>query len=159
MAIVSLTGAQVQLAVAWTGTAPGGSTVPSGTLSSPSDISSWVTNVSVDDSLDLQDITNFGSAGYKQQASALRQLKFTFSALNDYAASQLDQIIYTTIGGLTTLVYVDVKPTSSARGTANPSWVFATYLSDWQPLSAKVGDVPQVSVTWTSTGRYARLTA
>lgn len=161
MAIQVLTNAQVQLSTTWTGTAPGlpGTQTISGTLASASDISAFVQSAGVETSVALQDGTTFGSGGFVSNYAGLKSATLTLNLLNDFAASQLDAIIRTTLGGLGATVYYDVKPTNSARGTSNPSYVGAVILSDWKPITTQVGNLTVVSVSWSTVGQFTTLTA
>lgn len=161
MAIQVLTNAQIQLATGWTGTAPGlpGTQTVSGTLTSASDISAFVQSVGVETAAAMNDGTTFGTGGFMANYAGLKSGTFTLSVINDYAASQLDAIIRTTLGGLGATVYYDVKPTSSARGTSNPSYVGAVILADWKPITTQVGNLSIISVSWQTTGAFATLTA
>lgn len=161
MAISVLTNATVLLGTTWTGTAPGlpGTQTVSGTIASSSDITSFVQSVGVETSAALQDGTTFGSGGFVAQYAGLKSGTFTLNVINDFAASQLDAIIRTTLGGLGATVYYDVKPTSSARGASNPSYVGAVILSDWKPITTQVGNLTVVSISWSTTGQFATLTS
>lgn len=161
MAISVLTNAQVQLSTTWTGTAPGlpGTQTVSGTLASASDISAFVQSVGVETASAMNDGTTFGTGGFVANYAGLKSGTFTLSVINDYAASQLDAIIRTTLGGLGATVYYDVKPTNAARGTSNPSYVGAVILSDWKPITTQVGNLSIISVSWQTTGAFATLTA
>jgi hypothetical protein len=161
MAISVLTNASVQLAAAWTGTAPGlpGTQTIAGTLTTASDISAFTQSVGVETSSAMQDGTTFGTGGFVANYAGLKSGQLTLNLLNDFAASQLDAIIRTTLGGLGATVYYDVKPTSSARGTSNPSYVGAVILADWKPITTQVGNLTVVSVTWPITGAFTTLTA
>lgn len=161
MAITVLTSSQIQLATAWTGTAPGlpGTQTISGTLTSASDISAFVQSVGVETSAALQDGTTFASGGFVSNYAGLKSGTLTLNLLNDFAASQLDAIIRTTLGGLGATVYYDVKPTNSARGASNPSYVGAVILSDWKPITTQVGNLTVVSVSWSTVGKFDTLTS
>ena len=159
MAIAVATTTKIQLAAAWTGTAPGTASTPSGTLSSPSDISAYCTAVEVPFTVGTQDGTTFGSAGFTVKYASLKDGSLSLTLLNDFAATYLDSIIWSTLGGLGATVYFDVMPTSAARGTSNPSYVGAVIITDYKPIPVSVGGLAAVSVTWPTTGAFARLTS
>lgn len=160
MAVVVLTSATVQLGTAWTGTAPGtpGTQTVSGTISSASDVTTYTRQVEFPLSAATQDATNFGSGGYTLNVVGLRSSAVSLTFNQDFAGSALDQIIMTTLGFGST-IYVDVRPTSAARGATNPSYVFACLLTEWTPVAGSVGDLVMPSVTWPVTGAWARLTS
>lgn len=161
MAIQVLTNATLLLGTAWTGTAPGTSSTPSGTINSGSgtylDATGYVTQVSVDFSAALQDGTTMGSGGFVTQYGGLKSGTINVTFLADYATTLLADKLNTM--GLGTTVYFDLKPTSSARGTSNPSYVGAYILSSLPFVNVSVGNLPQISVTWSTTGAYATLTS
>lgn len=83
----------------------------------------------------------------------------TFDCLSDFAASQLYPIVQTTLGGLGSLVYLDLKPASGSRSATNSSFVAAGYISAWTPVQGSVGDLASASLTITITGKFDYLTA
>jgi hypothetical protein len=156
------TSRMVLLGAAWTGTAPGlpGTQSVSGTVTTPSDISSYVRSGNPSTSVDMQDGTTFGSGGFTVSYPGLRSGdEIEFEALSDYAAAQLNAIVQTTLGGLGSLVYLDLKPTNASRGATNPSFVAAAYISAWTPVSGSVGDLAVASLTLSITGKFDYLTA
>lgn len=161
MAIAVATSAKIQLGTAWTGTAPGapGTQTISGTISSASDVSGYCTAVEVPFTAATQDGTTFGSGGFTIRYAGLKDGMLTLTLLNDYAASALDSIIWTTLGGLGASVYFDVMPTSAARGPGNPSYVGQIILVDYKPIPVTVGGLPAVSVSWPTNGAFTRLTS
>jgi hypothetical protein len=161
MAALVLTSAKIQVAAAWTGTAPGlpGTQTISGTLTTPSDISGYVTKVTLPEQVAMQPATNFASGGYEVNLSGLKSAQVQLELNQDYAAAALDTIIRTTLGGLGATVYIDVMPTSSARSATNPSYVFACIINSYAPVSGSVGNLATLSVSWPTTGAFGTLTA
>lgn len=153
---------KVQLATAWSGTAPGlpGTQTISGTLTSAQDISSFVRAGNPSTKVAMQDGTTFGSGGFVVQYPGLKSGDdITLDLVADYAASQIDVIIRTTLGGLGALVYLDLLPTNAARSTTNPSFVAAAYISAYTPVQGGVGDLGMGSLGLTITGAFGYLTA
>lgn len=159
MAISVPTSATILLGTAWTGTAPGGASAGSGTISSSSDVSAFCTSVDVPMSQAVQEAPTFGSGGFMVRYVGLKDGALTLSLLNDWASSQLDSIIRTTLGGLGSTVYYDVKPSSSSRSATNPSYVGAVLLVDYKPITVQVGNLAVVQVTWPTTGWFGTLTS
>ena len=107
-----------------------------------------------------QDGTTFGTGGFVAMYPGLKSGdNIVLDALSDFAASQLHAIINTTLGGLGALVYLDQMPTSAARGTTNPSFVAACYISGYKPFTGAVGALAIASVELTVSGAFAYLTA
>lgn len=166
MAAFVNTSRMVLLGTAWTGTAPGPTVVtPSGTITSASDISAFVVGGGEPAwNANMVDITNFGSLGYSVVIPGITTGDtLTFDCNSDWAASQLGPIVRTTLGGVArpgaAPIYVDIKPTNAARGTANPSFVAAVYISKWSPYSGNVGDRAAASLELTITGTFTDLVA
>lgn len=162
MAAFVSTSRMVLLGAAWTGTAPGlpGTQTISGTVTSASDISTYTKSGNPATAAAMQDGTTFGSGGYVVQYPGLKSGDdLVFEIVSDYAASLIDVIVRTTLGGIGSLVYVDLKPTNSARGATNPSFVAAAYISGYTPVSGSVGDLSMGSLTLTITGAFGYLVA
>ena len=146
------------------GTAPGGSSAPTGcTLSTPSDISAFVTGIQQETMAATPTVTTFGSGGYEAFVAGLKSGTLSLSMLNDYAASQLNALIGINGSvrsvGSSSLLYIEVRPTSAARGSGNPGFVAACLNRNFQTFNASVGEVP--TCTWNPqiTGGYGELTA
>jgi len=165
MAIVALNSLYVIVASATSGgTAPGGSTAPTGcTLSSPFDLSPYLTAISQETMADTPDVTTFGSGGFKAFVAGLKSGTISLSLLNDYAAT----LVNARIGmngsvvpvGSSSLIFIEVRLTSSARGSGNPGFVCAALNRNYQTFDASVGSVP--TATWSPqiTGGFAELVA
>jgi hypothetical protein len=167
MAAFALVGKTVLLGTAWTGTAPGGATTPSGTITSTTDISSALfQGAEAGMSAAMLDTTNFASGGYVQMIPGLSSGDDIQLALNaDYTASEAWADITGIFGTLAlsrpgdTAKYIDIKATSSARATTNPSYVFAVYAKGVQPLQGNVGDKAVLALTLQVTGAFGVLTS
>ena len=161
MAIQVFNNATLLIGTAWTGTAPGTASTPSGTINSGSgtyiDATGYLQSASVDFSAALQDGTTFGSGGFVTQYAGLKSGKYDLTFFGDYATTLLIDKLNTM--GIGSTIYLDLKPTSSARGVSNPSYVGAVILSDLNFFNAQVGNLSTVSVSWSTTGAFATLTA
>lgn len=166
MAAFVNTSRSILLGTTWTGTGPGlpGTQTVSGTLASPQDISAYVRGGNPSVQAAMQDGTTFGSGGFVVQYPGLRSGdSITFECLSDFAAATLYPIVQTTLGGLaapgSSPIFLDLKPTSSARSATNPSFVAAGYISAWTPVTGSVGDLASASLTFTIIGKFDYLTA
>lgn len=160
MAITIPTTTTVLLGTAWTGTAPGTGSTPSGTINSGSGTylaaTSYAKQADVDFTVATQDGTTFGSGGYVVRYAGLKDGSLTLSILQDFATGLNMEKLWAMFG-LT--VYFDVTPTSSARGVSNPSAVGAVIVDNLKWTTVQVGDLPLLQVTWPTTGAYAVLTS
>jgi hypothetical protein len=165
MAIQALNSLYVIVSATTTGgTAPGTTSAPTGcTLSSASDISAYVTQIDQSVSVDTQDVTTFGSGGYQAFVTGLKSGQLNLTLLNDYAASALNQLIglngSVRAVGSTSVIYVEVRPTSSARSATNPGFVCAALNIGFSTFSAQVGQLPMANWKVQVTGGFAELTA
>ena len=159
MATLVLTTAMTLQGTAWTGTAPGAANpTVSGTITTTTDWSDHIKAVKVNLSRANVDFTNFGSGAFVENKPGLANADVSIDFFNDFAASNVDATFGAAVIA-NTLLYLDIKPTSSARGTGNPSYVFAVYVSSYPPLGATVGSAAEVTVGFMMAGKYARLTS
>lgn len=162
MAVFALTGATILVGTAWTGTAPGGTSAPSGTITSSTDISALVTQVELSLEAEELEFTNFASAGWRQKISGLQMGSVSLTLNQDFDASVTDAIfgLGGTLGfGSTSSLFMDIKPTASARSATNPAYVLRFLNLSYQPIANSVGELATVSLTFPTTGRVARLTS
>jgi hypothetical protein len=163
MAVTPATGWFFQVAAATTGgTAPGLSTAPTGcALSSPVDLSSWVTAIDAGPEYEELDVTTFGSGGFKAFAAGLVMGTASISFLQDYAASAPNAVLG--LGGTlapgNTTYYGEIRPTSGARSTTNPAFVFAFKNRGIRTFNASVGQIPTFTFTPSVTGGFGQLVA
>ena len=165
MAVFSMTSPTIQIGSAWTGTAPGdpGTQTVSGTINSGVNISIMVSQVDLSLQADELEYTNFASGGWRQKIGGLKMgtLQLTFN--QDFAASQVDALFG--LGGSsipfggTGTYYVDIRPTSAARGTTNPSYVLQVIPTSYTPLQGAAGDLATIQLQFPTTGQVARLTS
>lgn len=165
MAVFSMTSTTVLIGSGWTGTAPGdpGTQTVSGTITSTTDISAMITSVDISLSAEELDYTNFASGGWRQKISGLKMGTIQLNFNHDFAASKVDALFgiggsVIPFGGSGTY-YIDIKPTSSARGATNPSYVAQLVPVAYQPLAGPAGALAQISLQFPTTGQVARLTA
>jgi hypothetical protein len=159
MATLVLTTATTLYGTAWTGTAPGpANPTVSGTISSSTDLSASIKQVSINMTRAEVDFTNFGSGAFVETKPGLMKTDLAISFFNDFASGAADAIFGPALlNG--TLIYLDIKPTSNARGTSNPSYVFACYVASWPPLGQAVGAAAEAQLGLMMAGKFARLTS
>jgi hypothetical protein len=144
---------------AWTGTAPSpGNPTVSGTITSTTDFSDHIRQITWNSTRAMQDFTTFGDGSFISQKPGLIGADITIDPNQDFAASSIDAVFGAAfLAG--TLYYIDLKPTNSARGSTNPSWVAACYVSAYTPLGDAVGSRAAAPVGLSVTGTFARLTS
>jgi len=159
MASFVILNATILTGTGWTGTAPGpGNPTVSGTITSSTDWSDHVRQVTLSEKVAMQDLTTFGDGGFMTQKPGLISADLSIEFNQDFAASNVDAIFGA--GFLArTLFYIDVKPTSSARAATNPSRVYAAYVEESTPVGNAVGDRAAITIPFKVTGSFARLTS
>ena len=174
MATFVMTSGTTLSGTAWTGTAPGpGNPTVSGTISSSTDWSDHIRQVTFNMASANVDFTSMGSAGYVNNKPGLIDADVSIEFYNDFveggdvaraqrgrvlAVSNVDAIFG---AGLLagTLFYFDFKPTSSSRAATNPSYVVGLYVASCPPLGVAVGDAATATIGFMNAGKYARLTS
>ena len=167
MAVIPLLNQMILVGTTWSApaTAPGlgaGVTV-AGTITGPTDISQFVTSVTVDINADELDWTNFASGSSRQKASGLEAGTISITVNQDYAASATHSVFRPggTVGyakGQVTPYYIDIKPTSASRSATNPSFVAAWLNNTWN-IGGAVGELGVQTFQFPVTGIWAFLTA
>lgn len=161
MAVFALTNATILIGTAWTGTAPGGITAASGTITTATDISAMATQVELSLEAEELDYTNFASAGWRQKIGGLQMGTVSLTLNQDFAASQVDAIfgLGGTLGfGSSSSLYMDIK-VGSARSATAPSYVLRFLNLSYSPVSNSVGELAVVSLSFPTTGVVTRLTS
>ena len=119
------------------------------------DISSYVSSVTLSTSLDVVDTTSFGNTT-RTRVAGLADNQVTIEFFQDFASGALESIIYPTIGTSAAMV---VKPVAGTTTATNPSYSFNALVSEWQPLSGAVGELSTASVTWPVSGAITKATS
>lgn len=120
-----------------------------------SDISSYVSSITLSTSLDVVDTTSFGNTA-RTRVAGLADNQVTIEFFQDFGSGLLESIIYPTIG---TSAAVIVKPVAGSTTATNPSYSFNALVSEWQPLSGAVGELATASVTWPISGAITKATS
>lgn len=118
------------------------------------DLSDHIASVAFDVKYDEVDTTAFGSAG-KERVAGLQDSQVTMALHQDFASSKVEATIWPLIGTTTT---VTVKPTTGTTSTTNPVYSATVLVSDWAPVTGKVGELMAPSVTWKVSGAVTRTT-
>lgn len=118
-------------------------------------ISDHATKIEVPITADALDSTTFGST-WHTRTGGLKDASLGVTFLNDFAAAALDSIMFPLVG--TTVPFV-ARATSAATSTSNPAYTGSIFIAQWTPLSASVGQLNDVDVTFPTSGTVSRLTA
>jgi hypothetical protein len=112
------------------------------------DISSYVTSVTLGSTYDVVETTAFGNTA-RTRVAGLADNSVALEFNQDYAAGALEAVIYPTLG---TAVSMTVRPVA---GTT-PSYSFSALVSEWTPLNGAVGELATASVTWPISGTITK---
>ncbi len=106
------------------------------------DLSSWVHNVTVEDTTNPVDVTGFGEP-YAEFAQGLKTAQITASFFQDYVSGGPDQTLsplyYNSTAGT-------VKVNADSSGTV--IYTMVTKLQGYSPISGGVGDADSIDVTF-----------
>ena len=119
------------------------------------DISDHVRTVTLNYSAEEQDDTTMGD-DTRTNLGGLKTWSLDIEVANDFAASQVDSIIFPLVG---TQVAVVFRPTSAAVGAGNPEYSGTGMLSTYNPVGQSVGDLATAPITIVSAGTLARAVA
>ena len=118
-------------------------------------LSTSLSSVDLTISADDKDVSTFGVT-YRQHVGGLKQGQLKLNFLQDFAASSVEATLYPLLGSIATVV---IAPTSGTVSATNPSYTVPCLVTQVQPLSASVGDVPTQQVTWMSSGTITKATS
>lgn len=123
------------------------------------DISSYVTNLSLSTTHDIIETTQFGDI-YKTRIAGLGDNQASFEFLQDFSSTivnpgGLENVIYPLIG---TAINCKIRPINTTVSASNPQYSFSLLISEWQPLSASVGELSTASVSWPISGAITKTT-
>lgn len=120
-----------------------------------SDFSATLNSVELSQEADDLETTAFGST-WRTRIGGLKQASLTLNFMQDFAAGSVDATLNPLLGSIATVV---IKPTSSAVGTANPSYTMTCLVTQYSPFASSVGDIATLSVTWPVSGSVVRATS
>jgi hypothetical protein len=124
------------------------------------DISSFVTSVTLSSTLDVVETTAFKDTA-RTRVAGLRDNQITLEFNQDFASGALEALVYPSdaTSKIGTAVAMEVRPTSGSVSTTNPKYTFNALISEWQSLSGAVGELATVSVTWPLSGAVTKATS
>lgn len=125
-------------------------------LNGASDISDHCAGVELNVEADELDSTTFGSTGYKSAIGGLKSGSLKIKVKGDYAASNIDAILWPLLG---TVVAFEIKAVNAAASTSNPKYTGSVLINSLSPISGSVGELVEFDLTWPTTGTITRATA
>ena len=119
------------------------------------DVSDHVTNVSFTYLGEAQENTAMGDATRKR-IGGLKDWNVTVEFNQDYAAGQVDALMFPLVGTTFTII---ILPTSSAVGAGNPSFSGTSFMENYNPIQGSVGEVITTSISLLAAGTLTRSTS
>lgn len=120
------------------------------------DVSTYTNKAEVAVEVDEQDVTTYGSGGWKEVLGGLKSGTLGLEFKQDFAAAALDSIMWPLLG---TVVAFEVRASNAAVGTSNPKYTGNILIKEWNPVTGSVGDDATVSVSYSTSGAVTRATA
>jgi len=102
---------------------------------------------------DQLETTAFGDTGHKF-TQGLQSVEVTLTLFNSYGAGEIEATLYSVVGaGNTTLV---LSPSGTSETASNPEYTITNaFLASFTPISATVGELSEVEVTFVG-GTFVR---
>jgi len=125
-------------------------------FSGTTDISDHVREVTVEMNAPGVDFRGMGAAG-RQIQQGLREDQFTIEAYSDFAAGQIDAVVWPLFSG-GSLFLVEVWPAGTVTSATNPKYSGTCILETYQPISGGVGDAAVTPLNLPVNGLISRAT-
>ena len=119
------------------------------------DLSTLVSNVTINRAFDELEITALGDGGHKY-VKGLESRSISIDFYNDSASAKTLQTLQTTWGQNVTVTF---KQTSDATSATNPLYTMTCLINNTTPVNGAVGDLSTQSVTWNVSGTIAVTTS
>lgn len=120
------------------------------------DLSSYVTEVTINYEAAVIDTTASGAAG-QTKIAGLKNWTADVTFNQDYAASQVDATLFPLVGAAQ--FAVTFKPASGATSATNPQYSGNAILPSYSPIAGKVGDLLTTKITLEGSGDLSRATS
>jgi hypothetical protein len=127
-------------------------------LYASNDISQYVTSVALSTSVDVIETTGLGSSA-RTRVGGLFDNSLALEFNQDFADNALEELINGTSLATSTVgttVAIEIRPVNTTVSASNPKFTFNALISEWQPLSAAVGELVSASVTWPISGAITK---
>lgn len=121
------------------------------------DISGFIRKATIELQADKQVNTTMTSLGWESSLKGIRSGNISLELNDDFAASQIDSIIWTAFTSNSATSY-ELRPTQSAVGADNPKLTGNLNVTDYK-AGAGVGELAMKSLTLPTTGAVTRATS
>jgi hypothetical protein len=118
------------------------------------DLSDHVKSVKLALSVNAQESTAMGS-GTKTNIAGLKEWSVDVEFFQDYAASNVDATLFALIGAAA--FAIDIRPVKTGgRSATNPSYTGNAILTNYQPVTAQIGQLGTTQAQLVSAGALSR---
>lgn len=117
-------------------------------------ISDWVSSVTLTRNYDELEITSMGSTGHEFIAG-LEASSITLEIFNDFASQASMALIDAAVGQIKTIT---VKPAAGATSSTNPQYSMSVLVNNVTPINGTVADLATSSLTFNVTGSITKTT-
>jgi len=118
------------------------------------DLSDHITQASLEINYDQIPTTSFGDS-VETLVSGIGRGTVNISFNQDYAASEVDATLNGIVG---TAVAFEFTPEAGSVSATNPKYSGSCLITSYTPISAEVGSLATLSVSWPVTGAITRAT-
>lgn len=121
------------------------------------DISSFTRSVTISTTYETIDTTKVGDSD-RSVIAGIATNAITLDLMQDFASSQLEQLIYPTNATkkLGTSVAMEVRPQNASVSPTNPKYNFDAVITSWSSINAAVGALSTIQVTWPISGEISK---
>ena len=119
------------------------------------DLSDHMTSASLEINYDDVETTAFGDA-VRTRIAGLGDATLNVTFNQDYAASEVDATLNGIVG---TAVAFELTPEAGGISATNPKYSGSCLITSYTPISAEVGSLATLSVSWPVTGAITRATS
>lgn len=120
-------------------------------------LSSYVQEAQISYKAEIKDVTAGNASGAKAKLAGFVDWTVTLKLNQDYTAATVDATLFPLVGAAA--FPVEIRPTQAVAGPDNPKYTGNALLSDYDPLSGKVGDPVATGPKLEGTGTLTRATA
>lgn len=121
------------------------------------DLSTYVSEVQFDMTINPVEVTALGSGG-KQFLAGLEESKVDLTFWQDYSASTVAQTLQAIRNG-GTAVALSIIPNGTVASATNPHYTMNAILTDYPPVSGKVGDALVAKASFVVSGTITQGTS
>ena len=117
------------------------------------DLSDQCSAATITTGYDALESTAFGDTGHKF-TKGLQSVEVSLTLFNSYGASEIEATLYDVVGD--DAVTLTISPSGTSESASNPEYTIAgAFLANFTPISATVGELSEVEVTFVG-GTWAR---